>query len=117
MEVILRNNIVESARAGDEMTFVGTLLVVPDVAAITAPGEKVQTKPGLHVNEVALSACSALQNLFINNNHMTMDLCLSGQGGFQGQGISGLKMLGCRDLTYRLAFLASATQVITQLAI
>ena len=63
MEVILRNNIVESARAGDEMTFVGTLLVVPDVAAITAPGEKVQTKPGLHVNEVALSACSALQDL------------------------------------------------------
>ena len=51
MEVILRNNIVESARAGDEMVFVGTLLVVPDVAAITAPGEKVQTKPGLHVNE------------------------------------------------------------------
>lgn len=47
MEVILRNDIVESARAGDEMTFVGTLLVVPDVAAITAPGEKVQTKPGL----------------------------------------------------------------------
>lgn len=52
MEVILRNNVVESARAGDEMTFVGTLLVVPDVAAITAPGEKVQTKPGLHVGEV-----------------------------------------------------------------
>lgn len=46
MEVILRNNIVESARAGDEMVFVGTLLVVPDVAAITAPGERVQTKPG-----------------------------------------------------------------------
>ncbi len=56
MEVILRNNIVESARAGDEMTFVGTLLVVPDVAAITAPGEKVQTKPGLHVKVVG-STC------------------------------------------------------------
>ncbi len=53
MEVILRNNVVESARAGDEMTFVGTLLVVPDVAAITAPGEKVQTKPGLHVIAVS----------------------------------------------------------------
>lgn len=47
MEVILRNNVVESARAGDEMVFVGTLIVVPDVAAISAPGEKVQTKPGV----------------------------------------------------------------------
>ena len=51
------------------------------------------------------------------NSHMTMDFCVSGQGGFQGQGISGLKMLGCRDLTYRLVFLASATQVIIQLTV
>ncbi len=48
------------------------------------------------------------------NGHMTMDVCASGQGGYQGQGVSGLKMLGCRDLTYRLVFLASATQVIIQ---
>ena len=48
---------------------------------------------------------------------MTMTFCVSGQGGFQGQGISGLKMLGCRDLTYRLVFLASATQVIIQLTV
>ena len=47
MEVILRNNVVESARAGDEMVFVGNVLVVPDVAAISAPGEKVQTKSGV----------------------------------------------------------------------
>ncbi len=48
---------------------------------------------------------------------MTLDFCVLGQGGFQGQGISGLKMLGCRDLTYRLVFLASATQVMAQLTI
>lgn len=48
MEVILRNDIVEHARAGDETNFTGTLLVVPDVAAISAPGDKVHTKPGLH---------------------------------------------------------------------
>ena len=48
MEVILRHDIVESARAGDKMVFTGCLLVVPDVAAITAPGERVQTKPGLY---------------------------------------------------------------------
>lgn len=47
MEVILRNDVVEHARAGDETNFTGTLLVVPDVAAISAPGDKVQTKPGL----------------------------------------------------------------------
>ena len=47
MEVILRNDIVEHARAGDETNFTGTLLVVPDVAAISAPGDKVQTKPGM----------------------------------------------------------------------
>lgn len=49
MEVILRNDVVEHARAGDEVNFTGTLLVVPDVAAISAPGEKVQTRPGLHI--------------------------------------------------------------------
>lgn len=78
MEVILRNDIVEHARAGDETNFTGTLLVVPDVAAISAPGDKVQTRPG--------------------------------QGGFQGQGVRGLRMLGCRDLTYRLVFLACVAQ-------
>lgn len=36
---------------------------------------------------------------------------LAGQGGFQGQGVRGLKMLGCRDLTYRLVFLACVAQV------
>ena len=46
MEVILRNDVVEHARAGDEVNFTGSLLVVPDIAAISAPGEKVhQTRP------------------------------------------------------------------------
>lgn len=35
--------------------------------------------------------------------------------GFQGgQGVSGLKQLGCRELNYRLGFLACATQVLFQ---
>ena len=41
MEVILRNNLVESVRAGDKVVFVGNLIVVPDVAVISAPGERV----------------------------------------------------------------------------
>ena len=66
MEVILRNNVVESARAGDEMTFVGTLLVVPDVAAITAPGEKVQTKLGMHFSEVVYLLAQHCRMLFMH---------------------------------------------------
>ena len=46
MEVILRNSLVESVRAGDRVMFAGTLIVVPDVSAISAPGEKAEPKPG-----------------------------------------------------------------------
>ena len=55
MEVILRNNLVESVRAGDRVIFVGTLIVVPDVAAISAPGEKAEARPGTPHN-----ACSRI---------------------------------------------------------
>ena len=48
MEVILRNDAVERCRAGDTMLFIGTPIVVPDVAAITAPGERITTKQGTH---------------------------------------------------------------------
>ena len=40
MEVILRNDVVEQARAGDKLVFVGCLVVVPDVSVITAPGSR-----------------------------------------------------------------------------
>ncbi len=35
MEVILRNDQVESVRPGDKAVFTGMLVVVPDVAALT----------------------------------------------------------------------------------
>lgn len=35
MEVILRNDQVESVRPGDKACFTGCLVVVPDVAALT----------------------------------------------------------------------------------
>ena len=41
-EVILRHDIVECARAGDKMTFTGNVIVVPDVGAISTPGERVE---------------------------------------------------------------------------
>lgn len=40
MEVIFRNDIVEQARAGDKLVFSGSLVVVPDVSVITAPGQR-----------------------------------------------------------------------------
>ena len=40
MEVIFRNDIVEQARAGDKLVFCGSLVVVPDVSVITAPGQR-----------------------------------------------------------------------------
>lgn len=46
MEVILRADNVEKARAGDKVTFIGNPIVVPDVAAISAPGERLQMQPG-----------------------------------------------------------------------
>ncbi|KAK9814673.1 hypothetical protein WJX72_009570 [[Myrmecia] bisecta] len=81
IEVILRNDIVESARAGDKMVFTGNLIVVPDVSAIQAPGDRFELRSG-------------------------------GGAGTQngGEGVSGLKYLGVRELTYKLCFLASTTQ-------
>ncbi|EFN51204.1 hypothetical protein CHLNCDRAFT_28165, partial [Chlorella variabilis] len=84
MEVILRNDQVESVRPGDKAVFTGMLVVVPDVAALTAPGERLQAK---------------LQ---------------SDKGGLS-EGVTGLKSgparTGVRELTYRLVFIASGTQV------
>jgi DNA replication licensing factor MCM6 len=46
MEVILRNEAVDKARPGDKVVFTGMLVVVPDVAAISAPGERIEARPG-----------------------------------------------------------------------
>ncbi|XP_030759603.1 DNA replication licensing factor Mcm6 [Sitophilus oryzae] len=42
VEVILRAENVESVQAGDRYDFTGTLIVVPDVGAMTLPGAKTQ---------------------------------------------------------------------------
>ena len=88
IDVILRNGQVEAVRPGDKAIFTGTLVVVPDVAALTAPGERLQTK---------LSGVDKAPG---------------------GDGISGLKngpaRTGVRELTYKLAFIACGTQPIDQ---
>ncbi|KAK1173645.1 hypothetical protein AOXY_G3811 [Acipenser oxyrinchus oxyrinchus] len=77
VEVILRAEAVETAQAGDRCDFTGTLIVVPDVFALLAGGPRTETSTRV-----------------------------TGPEGFQADGVQGLKALGVRDLSYRLAFLA-----------
>ncbi|ORY90619.1 MCM2/3/5 family-domain-containing protein [Leucosporidium creatinivorum] len=82
LDVILRAEIVERAKAGDKCVFTGTFIVVPDVAALGLPG----------VNAEMLRENGGGRG---------------GSGTFGGNmGVSGLKALGVKDLTYKTAFLA-----------
>ncbi|OAA57827.1 DNA replication licensing factor mcm6 [Cordyceps fumosorosea ARSEF 2679] len=79
MDVILRGEIVDRAKAGEKCIFTGALIVVPDVSQLGLPG----LKPSAVRDDRGAPG---------------------GEAG--GAGVSGLKALGVRDLTYRLAFLA-----------
>ncbi|XP_056149352.1 DNA replication licensing factor MCM6 isoform X1 [Lampris incognitus] len=78
LEIILRAEAVETAQAGDRCDFTGTLIVVPDVSQLSTPGVRAETS-----SRVA-----------------------GGGQGFEAEGLRGLKALGVRELSYRLAFLA-----------
>lgn len=45
MDVILRNDCVESAKAGDKVILTGTLVVIPDSVSLARAGERVTAKP------------------------------------------------------------------------
>jgi len=83
MDVILRANNVESAKAGDRVQLTGTLCVLPDVAALAGPGERVTVKSGPSA---------------------------AGRADALGDGVTGLRQLGARELTYRLVFSASTVR-------
>ncbi|KAF3699002.1 Zygotic DNA replication licensing factor mcm6-B [Channa argus] len=78
LEIILRAEAVETAQAGDRCDFTGTLIVVPDVSQLSTPGIRAE-----------------------NSNRVA-----GGPQGFESEGLRGLKALGIRELSYRLAFLA-----------
>ncbi|KAK3669556.1 MCM DNA helicase complex subunit mcm6 [Recurvomyces mirabilis] len=80
MDVILRGEMVDRAKAGEKCIFTGTLIVVPDVSQFRVPGTRVQ----------AIRDSQAPRG-----------------GDAGGTGVSGLKALGVRDLTYRMAFLST----------
>mmetsp|Transcript_18343 Transcript_18343/g.45021 ORF Transcript_18343/g.45021 Transcript_18343/m.45021 type:complete len:922 (-) Transcript_18343:85-2850(-) len=77
IEVILRNEVVERAKPGDKVVVTGTLIVVPDVSQLS----KGSTMAVKRSNEARV--------------------------GEDYSGITGLKALGVRDLTYKMYFLAS----------
>ncbi|CAO3644187.1 unnamed protein product [Cunninghamella blakesleeana] len=83
MDVIVRGEMVERAKAGDKCIFTGTLIVVPDVAAFRTPGTSVEAQ---------------------------RDTNTRSKEGLANEGVTGLKALGVRDLTYRLSFLACMVQ-------
>ncbi|KAL5968775.1 Zygotic DNA replication licensing factor mcm6-B [Taenia solium] len=76
MEILLRADAVELAQPGDRCEFIGTLIAVPDVSQLATPGTRTLERKGTR----------------------TID-------GFES-GISGLKDLGVRELTYKTAFFA-----------
>lgn len=40
IEIVVKNEVVDRAKPGDKAVFIGSLLVVPDIACLTKPGEK-----------------------------------------------------------------------------
>ncbi|GAB2234297.1 hypothetical protein Drorol1_Dr00003544 [Drosera rotundifolia] len=85
LDVILRHEIVEHARAGDTVIFTGTVVVIPDIMALTSPGERAECRR---------EGSSQRKN---TSGH---------------EGVKGLKSLGVRDLSYRLAFIANSVQIL-----
>jgi DNA replication licensing factor MCM6 len=83
LDVVLRGELVERAKAGDKCVFTGTFIVVPDVSQLNMPGG--------NKAELMREANKAGAN---------------GPGAAGGGGVTGLKSLGVRDLQYKTAFLA-----------
>lgn len=75
MDVILRNDNVESAKAGDKVILTGTLIVIPDAISLSGAGERVQVGP-------------------------------KGGTSLRGDGYTGVKQFGVRELVYRTSYLA-----------
>ncbi|CAL5214393.1 unnamed protein product [Lathyrus oleraceus] len=84
LDVILRHEIVEHARAGDTVIFTGTVIVIPDILALASPGERSECR-----REASQRKGSSSGN----------------------EGVRGLRALGVRDLSYRLAFIANSVQI------
>lgn len=76
LKIILRHEIVEHAKPGDKCIFTGQLLAIPDVQQLSST-----------------TRLSRASNRRIDSNN-------------SGGGVTGLKALGVRELTYALCFMA-----------
>eukprot|EP00667_Euglena_gracilis_P003045 EG_transcript_3049 len=88
MEIILRNDAVEMAKAGDKCRFVGTLVVVPEVAKLFSGVDRREV-----IRAQAGSDMRAQEGRSDTANPT--------------DGATGLRQLGVRDLNHRLCFLAT----------
>mmetsp|Transcript_148344 Transcript_148344/g.210709 ORF Transcript_148344/g.210709 Transcript_148344/m.210709 type:complete len:819 (-) Transcript_148344:115-2571(-) len=79
MDVIVRDECTEMCKAGDKLKVTGSLIVVPDVPTLMSPSE----------------LKSSVRKSLNTRSDQTY-------GG--GDGVRGLRSLGNRDLTYKLAF-------------
>ncbi|CUM66533.1 uncharacterized protein PRCAT00004201001 [Priceomyces carsonii] len=86
LDVILRGETVERAKPGDKCKFTGAEIVIPDVSQLGLPGIKAQS---------------------IRDNKGAMSSELSSS-------VTGLKALGVRDLTYKIAFYACHVSSMTK---
>lgn len=91
IDVILRHENVEQAKAGDRVVFTGTLIVVPDVSKFARAGGETPV---------------ATRGPRGGGENSTQ--------GMQGEGVRGLKDLGVRELTYKTCFLACSVQTMEQ---
>ncbi len=78
IDVILKNHMVEVCKPGDKCNFTGNLMVIPDIISLAKPGEKVQ--------------------------HQLKRDAVRKEEGKPMDGVSGLKNLGIRDLSYKMIF-------------
>lgn len=81
LDIILRHELVDTAKPGEMLIFTGTLMAIPDAASLIKPGEKQQMmlkQDGVRAKDRSLDA------------------------------VSGLQSYGVKDLNYKLCFLANS---------
>mmetsp|Transcript_57710 Transcript_57710/g.135451 ORF Transcript_57710/g.135451 Transcript_57710/m.135451 type:complete len:766 (+) Transcript_57710:89-2386(+) len=82
LDVIVRHEMVDRAKPGDKVVFTGALVVVPDISQLSSPGERPEA-----VRETGA------------------------RNSFAQEGVTGLRSLGVRELSYKMSFLACAVHM------
>ncbi len=98
LEVILRAECVERTQAGDRCEFIGTLIVVPDVSKLQSMGKQLLT---LFFYVFIFD----LKTWWSQTGSRT-ETSARVNGSDENEGVGGLKALGVRELSYKMAFLA-----------